>query len=116
MRVVDRETFLALPPNMLYSKFEPNCFSSIEIKAETLTDANGKNIDWYSVDIASSIVPADTDQTFDDIADELMAGKSMPVCFDVIDRDGFYDEDQLFAVWEPEDIRVLIDRLSECLG
>ncbi len=111
MKIVDRKTFLALPINTLYSKFEPNCFGRLEIKGQTLED-----LDWYSVDLASSIAPCEGDKHFDEIVeDDLMAGASVPVCFDVVERDGLYEEEQLFAVWEPDDIKLLIARLSECL-
>jgi len=35
--------------------------------------------------------------------------------FDSYGRDGLFDGDQLFAVWESNDVKALIERLTLCL-
>ena len=40
------------------------------------------------------------------------SGESMPVDFEVTSREGLFEEEQLFAVYEKEDVEKLIKRLT----
>ena len=110
MRIVNRKTFLALPANTLFSKYEPCYFGELQIKGET-TEFN----DFLTQDIADAIegCPSRHGDILEDSADK---GTSFSMDFECCGRDGcYYDDDQLFAVWEQADVEGLIIRLIQCL-
>lgn len=112
MRVVDRETFLALPAGTLYSKFQPDYFEAVEIKGETTP--TGK--DFWSQDISGAITFDDMFQHTEACDSMRVAGASVPMDFETECRDGCFDADQLFAVWEKHDVQALIIRLGRALS
>lgn len=110
MKIVNREAFLALPPNTVYSKYEPCAFEGLAIKLES-TDFN----DFYTTMNFNGAVDAHNGgEKFEFLHRSEHEGSSVPMEFDSYIRDGCYD-DGLFAVWEPRDIQALIDRLQKCL-
>lgn len=110
MKIVDRKTFLSLPENVVFSKFSPNVFEELQIKGETLTGVG----DFYASDIGSDASRVDDwREAFTNAKSE---GMSLPMDFESICRDGCFDEDQLFAVWEKADIEGLIERLKKCVS
>lgn len=108
MRIVNREQFLALPPNTVFSKYEP-CF----LGALCIKDINCGEDDFFYVDIANSVDASDTGDLFDKLTVAKDNGSSVTLNFDTVGRDGLFDKGQLFAVWEPEDILGLIKHLLE---
>ena len=109
MKIIDRKTFLNLPENTLFSKYEPCCFSDIMIKGETWTH------DFLYQDISDAIECSGSDE-FSDLCDISEKNQTeLKLDFDCQGRDGMFDEDQLFAVWSKDDVKSLVKRLSECL-
>lgn len=109
MRIVDRATFLALPAGTVFCKFTPMCFGDIEIKTGNV----GSN-DFCSQDLRQ-VESNGSDQWLERmIAAE--AGASIPLDFDSDCRDGLFDADQLFAVYERADVEGLIARLQAALA
>ena len=113
MRIVDRKEFLKLPENTVYSLFAPCVFDGLLIKA---SPANFMPNDWLYDDL---ICPVDADSSCAS-ADVLLAADedsslSIQMDFNCTGRDGSFDQNQKFAVYEMDDIRGLIARLSDCL-
>lgn len=111
MRIINRKQFLALPPNTLYSKYRPCFFDPVEIKGETL----GHGDDFLMQRIADAIDCNGSQDYSDKLFDAAELGESLAMDFDCLGRDGCFDADQLFAVWEPADVAALIERLKRCL-
>lgn len=111
MKIVDRKTFLELPADTLYSKYEPCWFGDIEIKGET----TGLN-DFVTQSIADAVRCNDSGEFSDILLAAQKTGESFSLDFDCAGRDGFYDDDQLFAIWEREDVIALIERLTLLVG
>ena len=111
MKIVNLETFRALPPNTLFSKVDPWLFGHLEIKGETL------RIDFFTTsDLASSIDCADSnDGCFGLLESALKDGSSVKMDFETQQRDGMFLESQLFSVWEDDDVLSLIERLKQCV-
>ena len=110
MKIVKRIDFVKLPPETLFSEYEPCWFGPLMIKGDTL---NGN--DWCEQAIADAI-----ESKGDDYADILLraekTGESIGMDFDCQGRDGCFDEDtRLYAVWEPQDVQHLFNRLKRCL-
>ena len=110
MRIVDRQTFLSLPPNTVYQKYEPIFFGSISIKMESL------ETDWVELDVSNPDFAEATDSgRWAMLCCEMEEGASFPLYMESCGRDGLFDQNQLFAVWEPHDIELLIEKLRACL-
>lgn len=111
MKFVDRATFMAMPEGTIFSKvpaLPTYDFGELEIKRETVGS------DFYSQQLIGSIKDStDSDQWFEAI-DALHAGEQRACDFEVIGRDGLFDQEQTFAVLERQDVDGLIALLSEC--
>lgn len=112
MRIVDRATFLALPAGTVYAKYMPCVFEDLCIKDDTSVGYN----DWYYQQIVDAVESESSNDWADKLFDAQENGTSMPMDFDCASRDGLYEDDQLFAVWEPQDVRDLIHRLHRALA
>jgi len=115
MRIVNHHAFLLLEPGTLFSKVTPNVFDPLQIKGETLWH-EGTPIDFSCQDIADALDCSGSEEFNSLIEDSLKEGRSIPLNFECEGRDGCYDEDQLFAVWEGSDVEALIERLQETLS
>jgi hypothetical protein len=114
MRIVDRATFLALPVGTLYRKYgqagkpEVVNFDDLEIKDDTTGN------DWYAQDLRPYTEKATDSGEWVDWVVRLVAGEeSGPLDFETICRDGLYDDEQLFAVYDRADHEALINRLMQ---
>lgn len=107
MKIVNRKEFLKFPQNTLFMKYEPCFFSSIYIKGDTWTN----DFLVQHLDNLESKGPDD----YVDKCKEMEQGGSVPLDLDCMSRDGLFEEEQLFAVFEKEDVKQLIKRLEQCL-
>lgn len=110
MKIVNRKTFLSLPAETLYSKYAPYVFGELAIKCETVGD------DFVTQQIADSVWCNDSDEFFDILDAAARTGESFSMDFDSAGRDGLFDDEQLFVVWEREDVVALIERLTRLVG
>lgn len=104
MRIVNREDFLKLPPGIVFSKYEPHIFEPTEIKCVSL-ESDNHFIDYIFQEL---VAPIDAENW-----EEKQTSFSLD--FECTSRDGMFDPDQLFAVWEKEDVLGLIERLKIAL-
>ncbi len=112
MKIMKRIDFVKLPGNTLFSEYEPCWFGPLMIKGETLPTGN----DWFDQQIADAI-----EHDGEDFSKRLWraqeTGESIGMDFDFQGRDGNFDpDDRLYAVWEPQDVQHLINRLKRCVG
>lgn len=105
MRIVNLDQFLAMPSGTVFSKYQPECFDGLAMKGESIHDAR----DFFYFDIAEP-VPDSVDL---ERAEQSI--ESFDLDFHIQSRDGCFDDDQLFAVWERSDVRALIERLQATL-
>lgn len=110
MKIVDRKTFLAMPAGTVFSKYQPCAFGELQIKGDTVAD-----VDFYTQDLVGAI----EHNSSDDFADTLLAAQrdatSVRMDFEFQGRDGMFDKEQLFAVWERVDVEELLARLRMTL-
>ena len=108
MRIVNSETFLAMPANTVYSHMDK--MDELLIKGDTCNGNHffyqelSDSVDAYSSDVQSGIL--------DDARDN---GTSFDMDFHIQCRDGMFDMDVFYVVWERSDVEGLIDRLKECV-
>lgn len=106
MRIVDRKTFLALPPNTVFAKhFEADFFNNLQIKGETWDE------DFLYEDLSDFDDYDTSEERYDKIERMRRNGESFPLKLDGSSRDGLFEEDQWFAIYDKADITKIIARL-----
>jgi hypothetical protein len=110
MRIYTRQAFLALPPGTVFSKGKPWAFHGFMVKGKTWTYGVG---DFYYQDLAWIDSQGDTDQ-YDKFTAMLEQGASVPLNT-MEQRDGCFDEDEIFLVYEPGDLRAVITAMVQAL-
>lgn len=106
MKIVDRKTFLLLPAETLFMKYEPCIFGSLAIKGDTI----GSND--FLVQYIDSVRAANTDDETEILDAAQESGHSFELDLYCYGRDGEFLPNQLFAVFEPGDLATLVDRLK----
>ncbi len=101
MKIVNRKEFLSLPAGTLFAKYAPCCFESINIKGETLTSNDFLSSELFTFPM------------FGESCAMMELGESVDIETDCLCRDGLFDDEQLFAVFENSDIEKLIAKLKE---
>ncbi|EJH7012902.1 hypothetical protein NFT50_001309 [Salmonella enterica] len=115
MRIVNRQTFLSLPENTVYSISHwtldggSTSITDLKIKGPTVADA-----DYYETSIPDFDFNS-VDEMAEEIERSIKHGWSVDPDFSVETRNSMFDDNQMYAVWEKEDIERLIARLNECL-
>jgi len=111
MKIINKPDFLKLPIGTVYSDYGPFNITNFAIKGESLIESN----DFYYTSIIDSI-DSETSSDFFDILEKAEKEKtSFNIDLDVCSREGFFEKNQLFVIWEKSDIEKLIKKLSECL-
>lgn len=108
MRIVNREEFLKLPANTVFSLYTPCNFGDLRIKVAT------QEYDFVFDDIIGAFDFENTGD-FIDKCRSMERGASIPMDFACSQRDGLFDNCQLFAVFDPDDVVRLIERLKRCI-
>ena len=109
MKIVDLETFRAMPTGTIASKYEPCVFDDLFAKGDTLQH------DFCLEYLTNEIDAISTEDMTDKLFAAQESGISVPMSFDEIMRDGCFEDKQLFAVWEREDVERLMSKLATCL-
>jgi hypothetical protein len=109
MKIVDRKIFLQLPAGTVFSKYQPQIFSGLMIKGESFFYGVG---DFLYQDLIGNVLAESSTVLFDTLMDKGKTAESFPLDFDVEERDGLFDENQFFAIYEPADIAALIAKLQ----
>ena len=108
MKIVNLEKFRSLPEGTVFMKYEPCVFGDLSVKGETWQH------DWLYSNITYNIDCVSSDDFSNKLDDAENNGASLQMDFDCFSRDGCFDRDQLFAVYEKDDIDGLIERLIKC--
>lgn len=105
MKIINREEFLKLKGEILYSRFEPDVFRGLEVKTDNWKD------DWMYNDLIGN-VDCDSSESFSEKCDK----KEFDLNFDCGERDGLYEDRELFAIYSKEEILKLISRLKKVIN
>lgn len=97
MKIISREAFLKLPSGTLFRKFKPSYFEDLQMKVCNQND--GWIPDFVSIPTHCFTSPSGTDVDLESYGSFKFEYASC--------RDGLFDEDQLFAVYELSDINDL---------
>lgn len=111
MKIVDHKTFLSMPAGTVYSKYEPCIFEPFCIKGKSISYG-----DFFYQTIVDSVKCRGSDEFHGLLDDSEKNGTTFPLDFDSQGRDGCFEVDQLFAVWDDSDVEALIARLQNRKG
>jgi hypothetical protein len=111
MKILNRTEFMKLPENTLFSKYEPCVFGNLMIKGKT-----SEHNDFYVQQIHDGVDYSDTVNFREKLEGAEKNGTSIDMDFYCECRDGLFEDDQLFAVWEEKDVLELIGRLIDCVN
>lgn len=109
MRIVNLTEFRAMPDGTIFCKYHPCVFGELEIKGETWES------DFLSSQLTGCVECNNSGEMFDILTDAEKSGKSFNLDLEYYGRDGLYNDEQLFAIYEPSDIKQLIDVLQKSL-
>jgi hypothetical protein len=110
MKIINLKEFLKLPPGAVFMKYTPSIFSDLMVKKETIGN------DFIYEDIQTGIESDSSGDEMDILFEAEETGKSIKMTCNTSARDGCFEDDQLFAVYEDEDIKGLIFKLTQCKG
>lgn len=111
MRIVNKQEFLSLPAGTLYSDYKHQIFDDLKIKHETIFH-DKVPIDFVFENIIGNVMCNDSEECFKILLDAEENGSSFNLDFDCPMRDALFEENQLFAIYEREDIVALINKLN----
>lgn len=110
MKILTFSQFLALPPNVVFSKYIPNAFGELSIKSDSLAK------DFWTTSLPRAVKAETVDEFKKLLADAQKSGASVPMDFTTTHKDGMSTSSQLYAVWEDADVQKLIERLQRCIA
>lgn len=114
MKILNREQFLNTEPPVLYHKYSANGnFSEMNIKMSGPKD--GYSNDWIYQGLADW--PKGVDNTNDFMMTMIQFENGSEIMFDLEceERDGLFEEGELFAVYDKADVEQLISKLQSIL-
>lgn len=111
MKVINRTDFMKLPAGTAFCKGKPWYFGSICFKGDTLDTPTG---DWGYYEPAW-VDAGDSGEAFDRLEEMLQLGKSYPM-EDASGRDGCFDMDDLFLIFERADLEALKSCINDAIG
>ncbi len=109
MRVIDRKAFLAMPRGTLYAKIRAGDLGHLQIKLDTAGPNDFVYRDMIEVECSGS------DEFFSMLwaACEEKTRTDLPLDWEAdMSRDGLYQNDQMFAVLDWEEVTTLIVLLT----
>lgn len=111
MRIVNRKVFLSLPNGIVYSKYQPHgMFDGLYEKGDTWTN------DWIYQDMLDSVDGSGSQEVFETINDAEENGAQFVMDLDCGSRDGSFEENDMFAIYDKSDLKRLVERLSDTLN
>lgn len=108
MKLYRRAEFLKLPSGTLYCTGPEFAFGCIEVKADSL------GVDWVSLHL-NNIEANDSGECFARLEEMLEAGASYPLN-ESFGRDGMFDDDVVFLVFEAPDLISLRSYIDDALA
>lgn len=120
MKIVNKEEFYKLPENILYSNYTNYIISELKIKLNTIyyegiSNSLEEPIDFCYQSLIGN-VKCKNSTDFIEILEDAKNNKTFfSLDFYCPERDGLYDDEQLFVIYEPDDVIELIRRLHKTI-
>lgn len=109
MKIYKRKEFLNLPVGTAYHKGDYSWFGDLEFKGESWLECN----DFYRLSIGW-VDGRDADECFDRLFEMKDEGASYPLQQNEC-RDGLFEDDAIFMVYEKSDLHILKELVERAL-
>lgn len=109
MKIVNRKEFLSLPSGIIYSYYRAHGFDGLYEKGESLEN------DWYYADMIDN-VDCNSSNERDSIIFAAEEGAHFRMDLDCGSRDGVFEDSDMFAVYDANDLDRIIKKLSAIAG
>lgn len=122
MKVYNRKDFINLPKNTIYSRvYNRGEFEGLFCKTSELDNSpHSLKNDWYEQDLIGELgfKPNSDDGTesYIHFTQVMEKGLEFETDLDLVGRDGMFDDEDLFVVWNKNDVKKLIHYLGEAIG
>ena len=111
---MNRDTFIRLPEGTVFTEWAPDWFGTLKIKGSSITWDYQDGNDYFELELVD-IEAHSSSSRFDILERAVNTGASVTMSFKETSRNGCFEYDQLYAVWDRRDIEGLIARLSQSL-
>lgn len=112
MRIVDWKTFITLPYGAVFAKYEPTVLGSLMVKGDVVHHGDTP-ADFFCLDLATCFADPCAKLGYEETLEAAARdGVSIRLDFEKWSRDATFNEDQLFAIYEPDDLRDMINVLK----
>ena len=112
MKIVNRKIFLQMPKGTLFSEYVPCVFYGLFAKTGEPDDMIN---DYFEKELISNPKCHDSGEFSSILINAEETGASFNLDFDISGRNGAFKNDQLYAVYEKQDIVQLIHTLQACI-
>lgn len=108
MRILNRKDFLNTPKGTLWSYYKPCFFSDLNVKTSDKADYDNDFV-YFGL-----IAEFDTGNSgeYIEVCRRMEQGESIPASFEETQREGLFDDEQLFLVYEKDDIKRMAETLQ----
>lgn len=114
MRIVNKQEFYKLPEGTLFAKYKPIIFDDLCIKYQNMYNHKKEPIDYVYESLLGNVDCESSGDVTDILLEAEEKGNSFKLDFDCGERDGLYEDDALFAIYEKEDVVEFIRKLNFC--
>jgi hypothetical protein len=113
MKIMNRKAFLTLPAGTVYAKYSSlGCWGDLAVKMDST-----RHDDWYHYDLLNGWGGCDNSDQFMDKVRQCEKGQAeLRNDLECEGRDGLFEEDELFVVYDRTDILQLVNKLQELLA
>jgi flavodoxin len=111
MKIINKQEFYDLPENILYSNYDPCVISGLKIKKKTIYNQEKEAIDYTYIDLIGNIECDGSDDFFEILENSNKNKINFNLDFEIEERDGMFDEEEMFCIYEKKDI----ERFLLCL-
>jgi hypothetical protein len=121
MRIVKHQEFLTLPSGTFFSyhgsiKGTESTGTGLCIKFNSLHGNGRRNIDFIYLEVTGDqIIPSDGSDCGSGAELEMLIGRSVPADFTGTKRDGLFDSDALYLIYEKDDMLRMVEKIKEYL-
>lgn len=116
MKIVNRDEFLKCPAGTIFSHYQDVIFEGLMVKGDSIVGDDGDNIDFWYENLIGNIKSSGSNDFIDKILRARESESSLELEWDSHERDGLYDKEQLYAVYDKKDHFQLIQNLSRVFG
>lgn len=115
MKIVNKEDFYKLPTGTLFANYQPIIFEGLFIKGINLYDDEGLPYDFIQESLLGNLDCSGSTEQDEILFKAEKEGLSFKLDFDNSTREGFYDSEDLYAIYEKHDVQQFVSKLSTCL-